>query len=85
MSHCINVNSVVLYTLGNDRSPGVWGSLGGGGWGGVGGGGGGLDLPMPYAQVGPLTGGPQCRMSNLRNGYVPCHYFKNVHVDFKMV
>ena len=37
------------------------------------------------APGGPLTGGPQCRMSNLRNGYVPCHYFLNFHVDFKMV
>ena len=30
-------------------------------------------------------GGPQCRMSNLRNGYVNCHYFSNFHIDFKMV
>ena len=35
--------------------------------------------------VGPLTGGPQCRMSILRNGHVPCYYFYNFHVDFKMV
>ena len=32
-----------------------------------------------------LTGGPQCAMSNLGNGYVNCHYFANSHVDFKMV
>ena len=32
--------------------------------------------------LGPLTWGPQCRMSHLRNGYVDCHFF---HVDFKMV
>ena len=24
------------------------------------------------SRVGPLTGGPQCRMSNLRNPHVPC-------------
>ena len=42
------------------------------GWGHVGG-------------VGPLMGGPQCRMSNLRNGNVPCRYFYNIHVDFKIV
>ena len=30
---------------------------------------------------GPLTGSLQCRMSNLRNGYVKCHYFPNFHVD----
>ena len=35
--------------------------------------------------MGHLTGGPQCRLSNLRNGYVNCHYFSNFHVDFKMV
>ena len=34
-------------------------------------------------EVGALDGGPQCRMSNLRNGHVNCHYFSNVHVDFK--
>ena len=32
---------------------------------------------------GPLTGGPLCRMSNLRKGHVNCHYFSNFHVDFK--
>ena len=30
-------------------------------------------------------GGPQCRLSILRNAHVPCHYFCNVHVDFKKV
>ena len=35
--------------------------------------------------AGPLTGGSQCCMSNLRNGYVNCHYFSNFHVDFKKV
>ena len=30
-------------------------------------------------------GGSLCRMSILRNGYVPCHYFYNFHVDFKIV
>ena len=28
-------------------------------------------------------GGPQCRLSILRNGIVPCRYFLNVPVDFK--
>ena len=37
----------------------------------------------PY--VGPLSGGPHCHMSNLRNGYVNCHYFSYFHVAFKMV
>ena len=30
-------------------------------------------------------GGPQCRLSILRNGSVPCRYFVNVPVDFKIV
>ena len=30
-------------------------------------------------------GGIQCRLSILRNGNVPCHYFLNVPVDFKVV
>ena len=34
---------------------------------------------------GPLKGGPQCRMSILRNGHVPCHYFHNFNVDLKIV
>ena len=33
---------------------------------------------------GPLTGGPQCRMSNLRNANVPCHYLCIIHVDYKI-
>ena len=28
--------------------------------------------------------GPKCRMSILRNGNVPCYYFCNIHVDFKI-
>ena len=35
--------------------------------------------------MGPLTGSPKCRMSNLRNGYVNCHHFYNFNVVFKMV
>ena len=34
---------------------------------------------------GALDGGPQCCMSNLRNGNVPCLYLCNIHVDFKIV
>ena len=38
---------------------------------------------------GPLMGGggggPQCRLSILRNGNVPCHYFLDFLVDFKIV
>ena len=34
---------------------------------------------------GPLMGGPQCRLSILRNGNVPCQYVENVPVDFRMV
>ena len=34
---------------------------------------------------GPLKGGPQCGLSILRNDNVPCHYFSNVPVDFKVV
>ena len=30
-------------------------------------------------------GGPQCRLWILRNGNVPCHYFRNVPVDSKIV
>ena len=33
----------------------------------------------------PLMGGPQCHLSTLRNGNVPCRYFLNVPVDFKKV
>ena len=28
-----------------------------------------------YVHLGPLTGGPQCRMSNLRKGYVELSLF----------
>ena len=28
-------------------------------------------------------GGSQCRLSILRKGSVPCHYFRNVLVDYK--
>ena len=31
-----------------------------------------------------LDGGPQCRMSDLRNPHVPCHYICYFHVDLKM-
>ena len=34
--------------------------------------------------VGPLIGAPQCRLSILRNGNVPCRYFRNVPVNFKI-
>ena len=37
------------------------------------------------SMLGPLKGGRQCRMSNLRNGYVRCPYLKKFHVDFKIV
>ena len=30
-------------------------------------------------------GGPQCRLSILRNGNVPCHFFRNVPVNSKIV
>ena len=30
-------------------------------------------------------GGPQCRLSILGNDNVPCRYFLNVPVDFKIV
>ena len=33
--------------------------------------------------VGPLNGGPQCPMSNLRNGYVTILF--NVHIDLRIV
>ena len=32
---------------------------------------------------GVLDGGPQCRMSNLRNVSVSCPYFFNIHVDLR--
>ena len=36
------------------------------------------------ALKGPLMGGPQCRLSILRNGNVPLHYSLDFPVDFKM-
>ena len=39
----------------------------------------------PLPSVGPLMGGLQCRLSILRNGNVPCNYFRNVLVHFKIV
>ena len=36
--------------------------------------------------IGPLMGeGAHCRLSSLRNGNVPCQYFLNIPVDFKVV
>ena len=35
--------------------------------------------------AGALDGGPQCRLSILRNGNVPCYYFQSFPVDFKVV
>ena len=35
--------------------------------------------------MGPLMRGPRCHLSILRNGNVPCHYFKIFPVDFKIV
>ena len=32
-----------------------------------------------------MSGDPQCRMSNFRNGNVPCHYLYNISVDLKRV
>ena len=37
------------------------------------------------AVQGPLMGCPQCRLSNLGNGNVPCRYFLNFPVDFAIV
>ena len=37
---------------------------------------------LPY---GALDGGPPYRLSILRNGNVPCRYFFNFPVDFKIV
>ena len=36
------------------------------------------------SQEGPFAEVPQCRLSILRNGHVPCHYFYNFHADSKM-
>ena len=41
-------------------------------------------LLMELDFQGSLTRGPQCRMSILRNGNVPCCCFCNFHVDFKI-
>ena len=42
-------------------------------------------LPMNLRDsAGTLDGGPQCRMSILRNGNVACRYFCNFNVDFKI-
>ena len=30
-------------------------------------------------------GGPRCRLSILRNGNIPCRYFSNVPVEFRVV
>ena len=35
--------------------------------------------------LGPLMGGPECRLSILRNYNVTCRFFFNVPVDFKIV
>ena len=41
---------------------------------------------LTFLFLGPLMGGPQCRLSILRNAMdVTCHYFSNVHVDLKKV
>ena len=38
------------------------------------------------AMWGPLTGGPQCRMLNLRNGHVACPLALHVHCHlYKML
>ena len=48
-----------------------------------------ISLPrLPSPLLGPLMGGggdPQCRLSILRNGNVPCHYFIDFPVDFQSV
>ena len=41
--------------------------------------------PLTVCYCGPLMGGPQCRLSILRNGNVPCRYFSDFPVDFKIV
>ena len=38
---------------------------------------------IPGPMVGPLTG-PQCRLSILGNGNVPCHYTLNFTVVFEI-
>ena len=44
-----------------------------------------LQSMIPELIIEALDGGPLCRMSNFRNGNVPCPYFCNIHVDFKIV
>ena len=39
----------------------------------------------PALTTGALDGRPQCRLSILRNGNVPCRHFLNFPVDFKIV
>ena len=34
-----------------------------------------IPFSVLFNSKGPLMGGPQCRLSILRNGNVPCHYF----------
>ena len=41
--------------------------------------------PLTVCYCGPLMGGPHCRLSILRNGNVPCRYFLDFPVDFKIV
>ena len=40
--------------------------------------------PLWCTHLGALDGGPQCRLSILRNGNVPCCYFLSFAVGFKM-
>ena len=47
------------------------------------------EVPETYlcftgGSMGPLMGGPQCRLSILRNDNVFCCYILNVPVDFKV-
>ena len=45
-------------------------------------------MALPTTTTGALDGGgggPQCRMSILRNGNGPCGYFCNFHVGLKIV
>ena len=44
-----------------------------------------FSFPLFAKCIGALDGGPPCRLSILRNGNVPCGYFRNVPVDFKIV
>ena len=40
-------------------------------------------LELRNRLMGALDGGPQCRLSILRNGNVPCHYLKQILSIFK--